>query len=267
MLTDSHTHLGSRQFEADLSDVLKRARESGVSRMIAPAVDLENTRKLISIAEAESDVFLAAGVHPCDVDTLSGEAWVAELRDLARHPKVRAIGETGLDYFHQPPAGCTVEAWRAHQHGCLRAHMEVAAELGLSVILHNRDSWDDLVALVMPYTGRVRCVFHCFTGTLDQALPLIEAGHLISFTGIVTFKNAGVIAETARDVPSGRFMLETDAPYLAPVPHRGRRCEPAFVADTARHVAALRGMSYEALAAETTQTAAAFFQLPTLAEV
>ena len=260
MLTDTHTHLGSRQFDADLPAVLQRARAAGVTRMIAPAVDLENTRKLIAIAENEPDVRLAAGIHPCDVDSVSGDAWIDELHTLAQHPKVAAIGEIGLDYFHAPPDGWTLENWRAHQHTCLRAQLDLAVELGLNVILHNRESWDDLCAIVMPYSGRLRGVFHCYTGTLDQARPLLDAGHLISFTGIATFKNAGIIAETARDVPAGHFMLETDAPYLAPVPHRGKRCEPAHVADTARHLATLRGISLEELAETTTRTAVGFFK-------
>lgn len=260
MLTDTHTHLGSRQFDADLPAVLQRARAAGVTRMIAPAVDLENTRKLIAIAENEPDVRLAAGIHPCDVDSVSGDAWIDELRTLAQHPKVAAIGEIGLDYFHAPPEGWTQENWRSHQHTCLRVQLDLAVELGLNVILHNRESWDDLTAIVMPYSGRLRGVFHCYTGTLDQARPLLDAGHLISFTGIATFKNAGVIAETARDVPAGHFMLETDAPYLAPVPHRGKRCEPAHVADTARHLATLRGLTLEELAELTTLTALGFFK-------
>jgi TatD DNase family protein len=142
----------------------------------------------------------------------------------------------------------------------LRLQLDLAAELSLNVVLHNRESWDDLVAQVMPYSGRLRGVFHCYTGTLEQAQPLLEAGHLISFTGIVTFKNPGPAGETAREVPDGSYMLETDAPYLAPVPHRGQRCEPAYVADTARAVAAMRGQSAEEVARVTTATALKFFR-------
>jgi TatD DNase family protein len=260
MFFDTHTHLGSRQFDADLPAVLQRARAAGVSRMVAPAVDLENARKLLAIAEHEPDVRVAVGIHPCDADTVSGMAWVDELRQLAKHPKVCAIGEIGLDYFHAPPEGWTVETWRAHQAAVLHAQLELAAELGLNVILHNRESWDDLTAQVLPFSDRLRGVFHCFTGTMEQAAPLLDRGHLISFTGIVSFKNAGVIAETAKLVPAGHFMLETDAPYLAPVPHRGKRCEPGYVADTARAVAALRGVSAEEIAEITTQTALGFFR-------
>ncbi|HYF35088.1 MAG TPA: TatD family hydrolase [Prosthecobacter sp.] len=260
MFFDTHTHLGSRQFEADLPQVLERARDAGVTRMMAPATDLANARALLARAESEPDVRVAVGIHPTDVETVSGEAWIDELRELARHPKVAAIGEIGLDYFHAPAEGSDVTQWRAHQAKCLRLQLDLAAEMGLNVVLHNRESWEDLVAIVMPYSGRVRGVFHCYTGTLEQARPLLEAGHLISFTGIVTFKNPGPGGETARTVPDGHYMLETDAPYLAPVPYRGKRCEPAYVADTARAVAAMRGQGVEEVAHVTTQTALGFFK-------
>lgn len=260
MLFDTHTHLASRQFEADLPEVLARARAAGVTRFLAPAVDLESTRRLLVLAENETDVRVAAGIHPCDVDSVEGDAWVDELRELASRPQVAAIGEIGLDYFHAPPAGFTMETWKARQARCLRLQLELAVELGLNVVLHNRESWDDLVSQVSPFQGRLRAVFHCYTGTLEQARPLLEAGHLISFTGIVTFKNPGPAAETARLVPDGAYMLETDAPYLAPVPHRGRRCEPAHVADTARAVATLRGQTLEETARITTRTALSFFR-------
>ncbi len=260
MLFDTHTHLASRQFDNDLPEVLARARAAGVTHFLAPAVDLDSTRQLLDLAASEPDVRLAAGIHPCDVDSVQGDAWIDELRDLARQPGVAAIGEIGLDYYHAPPAGYSIESWKAWQARCLRLQLELAVELGLNVVLHNRDSWDDLVAQVRPFEGRLRAVFHCYTGTLEQARPLLEAGHLISFTGIVTFKNPGPAAETARTVPDGAYLLETDAPYLAPVPHRGRRCEPAFVADTARAVATLRGQSFETVAQTTSATALQFFR-------
>ena len=260
MFFDTHTHLGSRQFDGDLPAVLERARAAGVSRMVAPATDLENSRKILAIAEHEPDVRVAVGIHPCDADSVTGADWIGELRELAGHPKVCAIGEIGLDYFHAPPEGFALADWKTHQAAVLTAQLELAAELKLNVILHNRESWDDLTALVLPFSDRLRGVFHCFTGTLAQAQPLLERGHLVSFTGIVSFKNAGVIAETARDVPDSGYMIETDAPYLAPVPHRGKRCEPAYVADTARAIAALRGETAEKVAADTTRNALGFFR-------
>lgn len=260
MFFDTHTHLGSHKFDSDLPQILERARAAGVSRMMAPATDLPNARKLLALAENEPDVRVAVGIHPCDVDSVSGEAWVSELRELAQHPKVAAIGEIGLDYFHAPPEGFDLPAWKAHQAHCLRLQLDLAVELGLNVVLHNRESWEDLTALVLPYSGKLRGVFHCYTGTLADAQPLLDQGHLISFTGIVTFKNPGPAGETVRVVPSGHYMLETDAPYLAPVPFRGQRCEPAYVADTARAVAAMRGVSVETVAEETTATALKFFR-------
>ena len=260
MFFDTHTHLGSHKFDSDLPEIISRARAAGVSGMLVPATDLVNARKCLAIAEREPDVRVALGIHPCEVDTVSGSDWINELRELAQHPKVAAIGEIGLDYFHAPPDGFDLATWKSHQAHCLKLQLDLAAELGLNVVLHNRDSWDDLVAQVMPYTERLRGVFHCYTGTLAQAQPLLEAGHLISFTGIVTFKNPGPAGEAVRQVPDGSYMLETDAPYLSPVPHRGQRCEPAYVADTARAVAVMRGQSVEEVAKVSTATALKFFR-------
>lgn len=265
-LIDTHAHVASRQFDADREEMLSRAAAAGVAHIVAPATDLEDCAALRGIAAAHPNVSPTAGIHPCDAHTVSGEGWIERLREFALMPGTAAIGEIGLDYFHAPPEGFDWPAWRAHQAAVLRAQLELAAELGLNVILHNRESWDDLVSLVMPWSGRLRAVFHCYTGTLEQARPLIEAGHLISFTGIITFKNPGPAGQTAREAPDGSFMLETDSPYLAPVPHRGKRCEPAYVADTARALAAMRGTTPEHIAEVTTRTASGFFRgLPALA--
>lgn len=262
MLIDTHCHIASRQFDNDRDAVLQRAHEAGVKRIIAPATDLEDCAKLTAICEQHEDVFMATGIHPCEAQTVSGESWLTQLRQFAVHPKVAAIGEIGLDYFHAPPDGFDVDSWKKHQAFVLRTQLELAAELRLNVILHNRESWDDLVALVTPFNGRLRAVFHCFTGTMEQAKPLLDAGHLISFTGIVTFKNAAVVQQTVREISDGSFMLETDSPYLAPAPHRGKCCEPAYVADTARAVATLRGVSANQIAEVTGETARLFFKAP-----
>lgn len=261
MLTDTHCHLASKQFDNDRDAVIQRARDAGVGRIIAPATDLDDCEKLTAICDQHDDVFMAAGIHPCDAHTVSGEAWIAQLRQFASHPKVIAIGEIGLDYFHAPPDGFDPASWRSHQAHVLRAQLELAAELGLNVILHNRESWDDLVAQVMPFSDRLRAVFHCYTGTMEQARPLLDAGHLVSFTGIVTFKNAAAVQQTVRKIPDGSFMLETDSPYLAPVPHRGKRCEPAYVADTAKAVAALRGAALDQITETTGRSARDFFRI------
>lgn len=260
MLTDTHAHLASRQFTADLADVLARSRDAGVSRIICIGTTLEDAPRVIEIAEANADVFATVGVHPCDADTVKDESFISELRALAVHPKVVGIGEIGLDYYHKPPDGFTLDAWKAHQAFVLRAQLELAGELGLNAVLHNRESFSDLVAQVLPFSDRVRGVFHCFTGTAEDALPLIERGHLVSFTGIVTFKNGQIIQETARAVPDGGFMLETDCPYLAPMPHRGKRNEPAYVRHTAEFIAALRGVDVAGLCNVTERTVDGFFR-------
>lgn len=262
MLIDTHAHLGHQRFAGDLAEVIDRAHAAGVQAFIAPAVDIANTRHLLALHQNHPTLHPAAGIHPCDVDSVSASdfLWLDEIRELAAHPAVTAIGEIGLDFFHAPPEGFTRESWRTQQNRVLHAQLDLASALGLNVIVHTRESHDEMVDVIRHYTGRVRAVFHCFTGTADQARELLGLGHLVSFTGIVTFKNSPIIQNTARELPADGFMLETDAPYLAPVPHRGQRCEPAYVADTARFVSQLRGMDLETLAAVTTATAEGFFR-------
>ena len=260
MLTDTHAHLASKQFTGDLPEIIARAREAGVSRLICIATTLEDAKRVLEIADTYEEVFATVGIHPCDADTVKDATFVEELRQLAKHPKVVGIGEIGLDYYHQPPEGFTLEEWKAHQAFVLRHQLELAAELKLNVVLHNRESFDDLVEQVLPWSGKLRGVFHCFTGTAEQALPLIAKGHLVSFTGIVTFKNGQTIQDCAKAVPDDGFMLETDCPYLAPMPFRGKRNESSYVAKTATFVAELRGVSLEKLAAQTSSTAREFFR-------
>jgi len=261
MLTDTHAHLASRQFVNDLPDIITRARQAGVSRIICVATTLEDAVRVLEIGDTYEEVFATVGIHPCDADSVTDASFIDALRRLAAHPKVVGIGEIGLDYYHAPPDGFTLDEWKAHQAFVLREQLALAAELGLNVVLHNRESFDDLVAQVLPWSDRVRGVFHCFTGGSELALPLIAKGHLVSFTGIVTFKNGQVVQECARAVPEDGFMLETDCPYLAPMPHRGKRNEPAYVAQTAAFVANLRGTSLESLSARTSQTAREFFHV------
>jgi TatD DNase family protein len=242
-----------------------------VGLCVMPATDLENTRKLIALAAQHLQLHACAGIHPCDVDGVpqvqpgADLSWYDQLRTLAQTPGIAAIGEIGLDYYHPPAEGYTLDAWRSQQALVLRLQMDLAVELGLNAILHARECHEELLAAVRPYSGKVHCVFHCFTGTLQQALEVVALGHLVSFTGVVTFKKSEQIQAAAAGLPRGSFMLETDSPYLAPVPHRGKGCEPAFVADTARFVAALRGETLAELAEHTSATARAFFRgLPAL---
>jgi TatD DNase family protein len=260
MLTDSHAHLASKQFATEVPNIVARAREAGVSRIICIGTTLEDAKQVLEIADTYEEVYATVGIHPCDADSVTDAKFTEELRTLAQHPKVVGIGEIGLDYYHKPPEGFTEAQWKQHQAFVLEQQLALAADMGFNVVLHNRESFEDLTAQVLPWSDRLRGVFHCFTGTSEQALPLIEKGHLVSFTGIVTFKNGQIIQECARAVPADGFMLETDCPYLAPMPHRGQRNEPAYVARTAAFVANLRGVSLEELARTTSANAAAFFR-------
>ena len=213
--------------------------------------------------------------------------FLGELPALARHPKVVAIGETGMDYHHLPSrelakrdkgvfgalqAG-TAEATQAEiadgamksaQVEAFRAQLDLAVELGRNVVIHQRDAWEDTLDLLRPYTGKVRGVFHCFGGSPEAAAEIASMGHLVSFTGIVTFKNAALVQETAKSVASDGYMVETDCPYLAPVPFRGKTCEPAHVKFTAEKIAGLRGELLDKVSADTEQTAGVFFKFDRL---
>lgn len=283
MLTDTHAHLDFPDFAGQLDDVVRRAGDNGVGRILTVGIDRESCHKALAIAEKYGNVHAIVGLHPCNVPDPGAMEFLAELPALARHPKVAGIGETGMDYHHLPSrelekrnkgvfgalqAG-TAEATAAEivdgamkvaQAEAFKAQLELAAELGLNVVVHQRDAWDDTLEILRPYTGRVRGVFHCFGGSPEAAADIASMGHLVSFTGIVTFKNAALVQETAKSVASGGYMVETDCPYLAPVPFRGKTCEPSHVKFTAEKIAALRGESLETVAADTERTAAGFFK-------
>ena len=187
------------------------------------------------------------------------------LSELAKHPKVVAIGETGLDYHHLPGEASGFTAvddarYKEKQADIFRQQMEVAAELGLSCVIHQRTAWDDTIAQMKPFIGKTRGVFHCFGETVERMRQVFEIGSLVSFTGIVTFKNAQNVRDAVAAAPLGRFMLETDCPYLAPVPYRGKRCEPAYVKEIFETVALLKKCSLEELSSTTCRTATEFFR-------
>ena len=283
MLTDTHAHLDFPEFDGQLDSVIQRARDAGVHRIVTIGIDRESCRKSIAIAEKYENVFAVVGLHPCNVLDPGAMDFLAELPALARHPKVVAIGETGMDYHHLPSrdqakrdkgvfgalqAG-TAEAMAAEiadgamktaQAEAFKAQLDLAAELGLNVVVHQRDAWDDTLEILRPYTGRVRGVFHCFGGSPEAAAEVAIMGHLVSFTGIVTFKNAALVQETAKSVAAEGYMVETDCPYLAPVPFRGKTCEPAHVKLTAEKIAAVRGESFEKISADTERAASGFFK-------
>jgi TatD DNase family protein len=283
VLTDTHAHLDFPEFDGQLDSVIQRATGAGVKRIITIGIDRESCRKSIAIAEKYENVFAVIGLHPCNVLDPGAMDFLAELPALARHQKVVAIGETGMDYHHLPSrdqakrdkgvfgalqAG-TAEAMAAEiadgamktaQAEAFKAQLDLAAELGLNVVVHQRDAWDDTLEILRPYTGRVRGVFHCFGGSPEAAAEVAIMGHLVSFTGIVTFKNAALVQETAKSVAAEGYMVETDCPYLAPVPFRGKTCEPAHVKLTAEKIAAVRGESFEKISADTERAASGFFK-------
>ncbi len=261
MLTDTHAHLDYPDFAEDLPAVLERAREAGVARVVTIGTSLEGSARCLELAERFPMVWAAVGVHPGSLDE-GATMDRARLRELARHPRAAAIGEAGLDYY-RPPEGAAeaaLAAWKERQHAAFAAQVEGAAELGMNVVVHQRAAWADTLAAVRPFTGRLRAVFHCFGGTPAEAAEVIALGHLVSFTGIVTFKNAPGVRESAAAVPADRLMVETDCPFLAPAPYRGRRCEPTHVRLVADKIAEARGASLEEFAAQTERNAEAFFR-------
>jgi TatD DNase family protein len=258
MLIDTHAHLDYTDYDPDRAAVISRATEAGVTEIISIGTRVDSSTRALELAENFPNIWATVGIHPCEVDEAPDDA-VDQLRALAQSTRVVAIGEIGLDYHRLPENPAEAEANKRRQALLFRQQLELSTELGLNAVIHQRDSWDDTLRILSEFTGRVRGVFHCFGGTLDQAREVIALGHLISFTGIVTFKNARQVQATAQDIAFDQFMVETDCPYLAPVPDRGKRCEPAHTRRVAEQIAQLRGVALEEIAARTTETARNFF--------
>jgi TatD DNase family protein len=285
MLIETHAHLDYPDFAPDFDDVLRRATDAGVTRIITIGTSVESSRRAVALAEKFPNVFAVIGVHPTYVEE-SGEDVITPLRELAANPRVVAIGETGLDYHSLPSLGLAKErkdtqllvkalqtsteqqleaeihdgAYKSKQASLFEQQLDLAVELGLNVVIHQRDAWQDTLDIMRPYLGKVRGVFHCFGGSIEQANEVLDQDHLVSFTGIVTFKNGANVREVAAQVPLWKFMVETDCPYLAPVPYRGKRCEPAHTRIVAETIAAARGISLDEIAEATTETAEKFFR-------
>jgi TatD DNase family protein len=259
MLIDTHAHLDYTDYDPDRAEVIARATDAGVTEIISIGTRIDSSTRAVELAENFPNIWATVGVHPCEVDEAPEDA-VDHLRALARSNRVVALGEIGLDYHRLPDDPARAEENKRRQASLFRVQLALCAELGLNAVIHQRDSWDDTLAILREVTGRMRGVFHCFGGTLEQAREVIALGHLVSFTGIVTFKNARQVQATAQDVPVDQFMVETDCPYLAPTPDRGKRCEPAHTRRIAEQIAQLRNVSLEEIAAGTTETARAFFR-------
>ncbi len=256
MLIDSHCHLNYKGVVEDQQGVLARARAAGVGGFLNISTRLSEWGEVVGAAEREPDVWASVGIHPHEADA-HADLGAAALLQAADHPRVIAIGETGLDYFYD-------HSDRATQQALFRTHIDVARETGLPLIIHTRDAEDDTARIIAEEMekGAFPALIHCFTASAQFARIVLDLGLTISLSGIVTFKNAKDLQAIAASLPEDRILVETDAPFLAPVPHRGRPCEPAFVADTARFVAGLRNVSSEQLAQTTT---ANFFRLFTKA--
>lgn len=247
MLVDSHCHLDRidlEPFDGELANALQFAAENGVERFLCVAIDRGNIPDVIAIAERFDNVYASVGVHPNEDDPL--EVTVEELVGLADHPKVIAIGETGLDYFRS-------EGDLAWQHRRFRNHINAAKATKKPLIIHSREAREDTIRL-MREEGAAEAggIMHCFVEDWQTAQQAMEMDFYISFSGIVTFKNAAELREVAKRVPAERLLVETDSPYLAPVPHRGKSNQPAYVRNVAEFLADLRGVSFEELAAQTT---------------
>jgi TatD DNase family protein len=252
MLIDSHCHLDFPDFAQELDAVVARARAAGVGRIVTISTRVRELPKLLAIADRYADVFCSVGTHPHHAHE-EPDITATDLASHARHPKVVAIGEAGLDYHYD-------NAPREAQERGFRVHIAAARATGLPLVIHAREADADVARILEEETGKgaFPAVLHCFTGGRDLAMRAIALGHFISFTGILTFRNSGALREIAAALPADRILVETDAPYLAPASRRGKRNEPAYVAETAAVLADARGVAVEEMARQTTEN---FFRL------
>jgi TatD DNase family protein len=256
MLIDSHCHLDRLNFDhhgGGLDQLLNAARERGVSAFLSVAVDLESSKKLQILAAQHKDVYLSAGVHPLQ-NNLPPLPEIEELIQLGGHPKVVAIGETGLDNFYSS------ETYDWQRESFVR-HIQAAKQLGKPLIVHTREAQQETLDLICNEGGEAAGVLHCFTESWDMAKAALDFGYYISFSGIVTFKNAVALREVVKKVPLDRILVETDSPWLAPVPYRGQQNEPQYVVEVAQCVADLQAISFEKLAAATTENFKNLFKI------
>lgn len=263
-LIDTHAHLDSHKFDADRAAVLERAKATGVVGLVSVGADLPSSRRAVEIAAGDEAIYATVGIHPHDAKTLDGEA-LASLRELAQRPEVVAVGEIGLDFYRDLSP-------RDVQRRAFRAQLGWAAKLGKPVVIHDRDAHDEVLEILAdwarglgsgPLEGRVG-VLHTFSGDVAMARRAIDLGFYISVSGPVTYKNAGQLPEVVRAVPLDRLLVETDCPYLAPHPYRGKRNEPAHVQWVAKRIAELKNRSFEEVAAATTVNAQHLFGLPNM---
>jgi TatD DNase family protein len=255
---DSHCHLEFDAFEADRDALLERARQVGVQTMLSIGTRLDSWPQILALAEKHRDIFATLGLHPTDIEAPLLEGLADRLYDAGQHPRVVGFGETGLDFYHTPYD-------EAQQIKALDAHVEAALRADMPVIIHTRDAEAATTNALKAacQRGPLRGVIHCFSGSQAFAEEMLALGFYISFSGVVTFKNALALQEVARCVPLDRFLIETDAPFLAPQPFRGKRNEPSFVVHTAEKIANLREMTVADVAHHTTANFFTLFQKAT----
>ena len=248
MLVDSHCHLDRinlSPYDGQLSGAIQAAHTCGIQQMLCIGISLENIQTVIDIAQQHPGVVASVVVHPCDVK--EGTASAEQLLQWAQQPKVVALGETGLDYHYETES-------KALQHESFALHLEVGGKTGLPVVVHTREARDDTIDLIKTYGSLEHAgVLHCFTEDWGMAKRVLDLNYYISISGIVTFKNAEQIRDVVRKMPIDRLLVETDSPYLAPVPYRGKPNEPRYVREVAEFVAEVRGMAFEDLAQQTTE--------------
>ncbi|UOY91408.1 TatD family hydrolase [Ectobacillus sp. JY-23] len=254
MLFDTHAHLNAEQFEEDLQQVIERTKEAGVSRIVVVGFDEVTIHKAMELVERYDFIYAAVGWHPVDAIDMTDEhlQW---LEELAAHPKVVAIGETGLDYYWD-------KSPKEVQQEVFKKQIRLAKKVGLPIVIHNREATQDIVDILKSEgASEVGGIMHCFSGSAETAKRCIEMNFLISLGGPVTFKNAKKPKEVAAQIPLEKLLIETDCPYLAPHPHRGKRNEPAYVSLVAQEIADIKGLSYEEVARVTTENAKRIFDI------
>ncbi|MDZ4743633.1 MAG: TatD family hydrolase [Verrucomicrobiota bacterium] len=269
-LIETHAHLDYATFDDDREILLSQANERGISKIISIGTKATSSQGAVALAARYESVYAAVGWHPTDCLEAPDNV-IATLLEIARAPKVVAIGETGLDYYHLPSESLGPDAsesekkkrddpYKVKQELIFRQQLDLAVELGLNVVVHQRSAFDDCLRIMTEYKEKVRGVWHCFVNNAAEAAQILEIGSLVSFTGIVTFKNAKEIQDTVKALPLEAMMVETDCPYLAPVPFRGKRCEPAHTRLVAEKIAEIKGINLEEVAKVTTQNAYDFFR-------
>ena len=260
MFIDTHAHLFYPNFKDDLNDVLNRAKEEGIDNILIPATDIATSKEVIGLTGKYDFIYGAVGVHPHDSENWD-KSWINELKELAAHNKIKAIGEIGLDYYYDfSPVEKQKEAFRDQ--------IELAIELNLPIVVHTRESDDDIYEIIKSYKDTdLKAQFHCFSGDKEKAKRLLDRGHYISFTGNITFKKADELREVVKYIPLNKLMIETDSPFLTPVPHRGKRNEPAYVKLVGEQIAEIHNISLEDVGRVTSYNAFKFFGIGEIPKV